>query len=208
MTGVQTCALPIYAVVGLGHIAQAAVLPAFRHARTNSQLNALVSGSRLRLSKLSRTYGVKHTYHYDRYNDCLESGEVDAVYLALPNHLHKRYASAALQKGIHVLCEKPLSLTGSDCKAILRAAEKGGAKLMVAYRLHFDEANLNLISLGQSRRLGDLRIGHSLFTQQVREGDTRLDPRVGGGPLPDIGIYCINAARYLFQAEPDRKSVV
>ena len=191
-----------YAVVGLGHIAQAAVLPAFRHARTNSQLSALVSGSRVTLSKLSTTYKVDHTYDYDRYDECLESGAVDAVYLALPNHLHKRYASAALRKGIHVLCEKPLSLTVSDCKTIIRAAEKGGAKLMVAYRLHFDEANLNLISLGQSRRLGDLRIVHSLFTQQVRKGDTRLDPRVGGGPLPDIGIYCINAARYLYQAEP------
>ncbi len=191
-----------YAVVGLGHIAQAAVLPAFRHARINSQLSALVSGSRVKLSKLSTTYRVKNIFDFDRYTDCLESGTVDAVYLALPNHLHKRYASAALQKGIHVLCEKPLSLTVSDGKTIIRAAEEGGAKLMVAYRLHFDEANLNLISLGQSGRLGDLRIVNSLFTQQVRKGDTRLDPRVGGGPLPDIGIYCINAARYLFQAEP------
>ena len=188
-----------YAVVGLGHIAQAAALPAFRHARINSQLNALVSGSRVTLSKLATTYKVEHTYDYDRYDECLES---DAVYLALPNHLHKRYASAALRKGIHVLCEKPLSLTVSDGKAIICAAEQGGAKLMVAFRLHFDEANLNLISLGQSGRLGDLRIVNSLFTQQVRKGDTRLDPRVGGGPLPDIGIYSINAARYLYQAEP------
>jgi glucose-fructose oxidoreductase len=191
-----------YAVVGLGHIAQVAVLPAFHHARANSRLNALVSGSRAKLSKLSATYGVEHVYGYDRYDECLRSGAVDAVYLALPNHLHKRYASAALRRGVHVLCEKPLGLTASDCAAIIRAAKEGGAKLMVAYRLHFDQANLNLISLAQSGRLGDLRIVHSLFTQQVREGDTRLDPRVGGGPLPDIGIYCINAARYVYQAEP------
>ena len=137
-----------YAVVGLGHIAQAAVLPAFRHARINSQLSALVSGSRVKLSKLSVTYRVEHIYDSDRYDECLESGVVDAVYLALPNHLHTRYASAALRKGIHVLCEKPLSLTVSDCKAILRAADEGGAKLMVAYRLHFDEANLKSYQLG------------------------------------------------------------
>ena len=191
-----------YAVVGLGHIAQVAVLPAFPHARTNSQLSALVSGSRVKLAKLSATYGVEHVYDYDRYDECLQSGAVDAVYLALPNHLHKRYARGALRKGIHVLCEKPLGLTALDCEAIIRAAEEGGAKLMVAYRLHFDQANLNLVSLAQSGRLGDLRIVHSLFTQQVRAGDTRLDPRVGGGPLPDIGIYCINAARYVYQAEP------
>ena len=191
-----------YAVVGLGHIVQVAVLPAFQHAQTNSQLSALVSGSRVKLSKVSKTYEVEHIYRYDRYHECLGSGAVDAVYLALPNHLHTRYAIAALEKGIHVLCEKPLSLTTSDCAAIIRAGEKSGAKLMVAYRLHFDQANLKLISLAQSGRLGDLRIVHSLFTQQVRKGDARLDPKIGGGPLPDIGIYCINAARYVFQAEP------
>jgi predicted dehydrogenase len=191
-----------YAVVGMGHIAQVAVLPAFQHARTNSQLCALVSGSRAKRSKLSSMYGLAHVYDYDRFDECLQSGVVDAVYLALPNHLHKQYATAALRKGIHVLCEKPLGLTTSDCGAIIRAAEESGAKLMVAYRLHFDQANLKLISLAQSGRLGDLRIIHSLFTQQVRMGDTRLDPKVGGGPLPDIGIYCINAARYVYQAEP------
>ena len=191
-----------YAVVGLGHIAQVAVLAAFSHARTNSQLTALVSGSRVKLAKLSAMYGVEDVYGYDRYDECLRSGAVDAVYIALPNQLHKRYATAALRQGIHVLCEKPLGLAPSDCDAIIQAAEGNGAKLMVAYRLHFDQAHLNLISLAQSGRLGDLRIVHSLFTQQVREGDTRLDPRVGGGPLPDIGIYCINAARYVFKAEP------
>jgi glucose-fructose oxidoreductase len=191
-----------YAVVGLGHIAQVAVLPAFNHAHANSQLSALVSGNRMKLSKLSATYGVEHSYSYDRYHECLQSGEIDAVYLALPNHLHKRYVSAALQKGIHVLCEKPLGLTTTDCEAMIRAANISGAKLMVAYRLHFNQAHLNLIGLAKSGRLGDLRILHSLFTQQVRKGDTRLDPRVGGGPLPDIGIYCINAARYVYQAEP------
>jgi predicted dehydrogenase len=191
-----------YAVVGLGHIAQVAVLPAFHHARTNSELCALVSGNRAKLSKLSKTYGVEHIYSYDRYDECLQSGMVDAVYLALPNQLHTRYVSAALRKGIHVLCEKPLGLTVSDCQAMMHAAKEGGAKLMVAYRLHFDQANLNLISLAQSGRLGDLRIVHSLFTQQVRKGDTRLDPKIGGGPFHDIGIYCINAARYVYQEEP------
>jgi predicted dehydrogenase len=191
-----------YAVVGLGHIAQAAVLPAFGHARANYVLSALVSGDRVKLSKLSSQYGVEHTYTYDRYHECLRSGLVDAVYLALPNHLHKEYVTVALREGIHVLCEKPLGLTATECKAMIQASTRSHAKLMVAYRLHFDQAHLNLISLVQSGRLGDVRIIQSLFTQQVRKGDTRLDPKVGGGPLPDIGIYCINAARYLFQAEP------
>lgn len=191
-----------YAVVGLGHIAQAAVLPAFGHARVNYVLRALVSGDGVKLTKLSSRYRVERTYTYDRYHECLRSGLVDAVYLALPNHLHKEYVIAALREGIHVLCEKPLGLTSAECKAMIRASCRNHAKLMVAYRLHFDVAHLNLMRLVQSGRLGEVRIIQSLFTQQVRQGDTRLDPKVGGGPLPDIGIYCINAARYLFQAEP------
>ena len=191
-----------YAVVGLGHIAQAAVLPAFGHARVNYVLSALVSGDGVKLSKLSSQYRVEHTFTYDRYRECLRSGLVDAVYLALPNHLHKEYVTAALREGIHVLCEKPLGLTATECKTMIRASTRSHAKLMVTYRLHFDDAHLNLMSLVQSGRLGDVRIIQSLFTQQVRQGDTRFDPKVGGGPLPDIGIYCINAARYLFQAEP------
>lgn len=191
-----------YAVVGLGHIAQAAVLPAFNHARANYVLSALVSGDRVKLSKLSSQYRIEHTYTYDQYRQCLQSGFVDAVYIALPNHLHTEYVVSALRAGIHVLCEKPLGLTPKDCKTMIRAATKSRAKLMVAYRLHFDRAHQQLMSLVQSGRLGDVRIIQSLFTQQVRKGDTRLDPKAGGGPLQDIGIYCINAARYLFQAEP------
>ena len=87
----------------------------------------------------------------------------------------------ALREGIHVLCEKPLGLTAKECKAMIQASTRSHAKLMVAYRLHFDEAHLNLMSLVQSGRLGDVRIIHSLFTQQVRKGDTRLDPQVGEG---------------------------
>ena len=163
-------------------MARVAVLPTFNNARTNSELSALVSGDGKKLSKLSSKYGVEHVYSYNQYLECLQSGLVDAVYLALPNHLHKRFVIAALREHIHVLCEKPLGLTTADCKAMIREADKSGAKLMVAYRLHFDEANLNLIRLGQSGRLGDLRIVHSLFTQQVRQGDTRLDPKVGEVP--------------------------
>lgn len=191
-----------YAVVGLGHIAQKAVLPAFKHPRINSELTALVSGTPRKLSQLSKMYRVKHRYSYNQYLACLDSGLIDAVYIALPNHLHQRYATEALRRGIHVLCEKPLALTATECRSIIRAADQGGGKLMVAYRLHFDPANLHIASLARSGKLGAPRMFHSIFSQQVRAGDTRLKAKVGGGPLHDIGIYCINAARYLFQAEP------
>lgn len=191
-----------YAVIGLGHIAQIAVLPAFQNARRNSDLVTIVSGDEDKRRVIASRHKLDRTYSYDQYDQLLTSGTIDAVYVTLPNHMHRSYVERALRAKIHVLCEKPLGLTEADCRAMVRVAGRTKTQLMVAYRLHFDEANLRMVELVNSGRLGDIRIFSSLFTQQVKAGDTRLKASIGGGPLLDIGIYCINAARYLFQAEP------
>jgi predicted dehydrogenase len=190
-----------YAVVGLGYIAQVAVLPAFAHAK-NSELVALVSDDSTKLRKLSKKYEVPLTYSYDEYEQCLSSGQVDAVYIALPNSMHRDFTVRACRAGVHVLCEKPMAVTEADCEEMISAASNNNVKLMIAYRLHFEEANLKAVELAKSGKLGELRAFNSVFTMQVREGDIRLRKELGGGTLYDIGIYCINAARYLFQAEP------
>jgi predicted dehydrogenase len=202
-SGTQKSDQPVrYAVVGLGHIAQVAVLPAFAHAR-NSELTALVSNDPEKLEKLGRKYKVKARFSYAQYDECLASGLVDAVYIALPNHLHREYSVRAAEAGVHVLCEKPMAVTEEDCLAMIRAADEHKVKLMVAYRLHFEEANLKAIDIVQGGRLGEPRLFDSVFTMTVKEGDIRLNPReLGGGTLYDIGVYCINAARNLFGAEP------
>src|SRR5919109_4884539 len=135
-----------YAVVGLGHIAQVAVLPAFAHAG-NSELTALVSDDPEKLEKLGRKYRVKNRYSYAEYDECLAGGEVDAVYIALPNHLHREYSERAARAGVHILCEKPMAVTEEDCLSMIRVAEENQVKLMIAYRLHFEEANLKAIDL-------------------------------------------------------------
>jgi len=191
-----------YAVVGLGYISQIAVLPAFANAKENSQLTALVSGDPEKLRRLSRKYDVQHTYSYEQYTDCLESGEIDAVYIALPNHMHAAYTKSAAQLGIHVLCEKPMAMDETDCEGMIAAAQSGGAKLMIAYRLHFERGNLQAMQAVNSGKIGEPRIFNSIFSQQVKLGNSRLIGDVGGGALYDMGIYCINAARYLFRAEP------
>ena len=192
-----------YAVVGLGHIAQVAVLPAFEHAGENSELVALFSDDARKLETLGRKYRVAHRFGYDEFEEGLREAAVDAVYIALPNHLHREYTERAAAAGVHVLCEKPMAVTEGDCRAMIDACDRAGVKLMIAYRLHFEEANMKAVELIQSGRLGDPRIFNSVFTMQVREGDIRVNPRdVGGGTLYDIGIYCINAARYLFEDEP------
>lgn len=193
-----------YAVVGLGYISQIAVLPAFAHARENSELAALVSGDPQKLRKLSRKYKVKRTYSYEQYADCLKSGEIDAVYIALPNHMHRAYTESAAQAGIHVLCEKPMAFDETECDVMIAAAEKGRIKLMIAYRLHFERGNLNAVEVVNSGRIGEPRIFTSVFSQQVKEGNSRLKANIGGGAIYDMGVYCINAARYLFRAEPEQ----
>jgi len=191
-----------YAVVGLGSIAQEAVLPAFQHAE-NSRLAALVSGDDEKRLELGHTYKCP-TYTYDQYQSCLSSGDIDAVYICVPNHLHREYAEAAARNGVHILCEKPLAPNEEDCRAIIQAARTNKVQLMTAYRLHFEEANLEASRLCASGELGEPRVFTSVFCQQVAEGNIRLTEPVsrGGGPLFDMGIYCINAARYLFHDEP------
>ena len=193
-----------FAVIGLGHIAQAAVLPAFRHARPHAELTALVSGSRAKLSKLSTRYGVRHRVSYDDADQLFASGDIDAVYIALPNTLHAEWTVRAANAGLHVLCEKPLATSVRDCERMIEACARNGVRLMTAYRLHFERCNLEVAQLVRRKRIGDARFFDSQFSMQVRPGNIRVDRELGGGPEWDIGIYCINAARYLFAAEPTR----
>jgi len=195
-----------YAVVGLAHIAQVAIMPAFAHATRNSKLTALVSGNPQKLKQVSRRYEVPYCYSYRQYDQCLREGHIDAVYIALPNSLHCDYAVRAADAGIHVLCEKPMAVTEQECRRMIQAADRADTKLMIAYRLHFEEANMDTVELARSGKLGNLRLFNSVFTMQVREGNIRVRAELGGGSLYDIGVYCINAARYVFQANPTRVS--
>ncbi len=189
-----------YALVALGNIAQTAVLPGFLNAKANSKLAALVSDDPTKLKELSKRYKVSRCFHYSQYDECLRSGEIDAVYIALPNNMHREFAVRAAAAGIHVLCEKPLGLNERECVEMIRACERNRVKLMTAYRLHFERANLEAIKIVQSGRLGEPRFFNSTFSMQVKQG-IRTSRKMGGGTLYDIGIYCINAARYLFQSD-------
>jgi predicted dehydrogenase len=189
-----------YAVVGLGHIAQVAVLPAFAHARRNSRLTAIVSDDARKRREIARRYKIEHACTYDEYEECLS--HVDAVYIALPNAQHAEYTIRAARAGVHVLCEKPMAVTVEECERMIDACRTSRVKLMVAYRLHFEEINLDAIDLVRRGRIGEPKYFNSSFSMTVRSGDIRTKRELGGGTLYDIGVYCINAARYLFRAEP------
>lgn len=192
-----------YAVVGLGQIAQNAILPAFAHAGENTQLAALVSGTPAKLRRLSEKYKVERAYSYEQYADGLTSGAFDAVYIALPNHLHKAFAVPAARAGIHILCEKPMAFEESDCESMIDAARKAGVKLMLAYGAHFEPAALQLMEAIHSGQIGEPRLFSSVFSQKARPGNARLKSEIWGRVLYDLGIHCINAACSLFGAEPN-----
>jgi predicted dehydrogenase len=193
-----------FAVVGLGYFAQNAILPAFAHARQSCELVALFSDEQKKRDKIGKKYRAAFSLPYDEYDDFLRSGEVQAVYLAVPNHLHKEYAVRAARAGVHVLCEKPMAVTPEECQEIIDACEENRVRLMIAYRLHLDRANLTAIEEIRKGRIGEPRYLSSIFSFTLLPDNVRAEPtEQGGGPLYDIGTYCINAARYLFQAEPN-----
>ena len=189
-----------YAVIGLGHIAQTAVLPAFAHAR-NSRLLALVSDDAEKRRKLSRRYRCD-AYDYEQLDQVLSRPDLDAVYIALPNDLHAEFAIRCARAGAHVLCEKPMALSEQECRDMLDASRDAGVRLMVAYRLHFEPATLAALKLIDQGRIGEVRYFSSDFSYQVKGDNIRTSRERGGGALWDIGIYCINAARTLLRADP------
>ena len=190
-----------FAVIGQGYFAQGAVLPAFKEA-DGCELRAIFSNDRTKLRALKRKYGVAAALGYEEYDDYLRSGEVDAVYIALPNNLHAEYTIRAARAGVHVLCEKPIATSSVEAEAMLSACAENGVRLMIAYRLHFEGATLEAIERVRRGDIGRPRFFSSTFAMQVQDDNIRTRVARGGGPLLDLGIYCVNAARALFRAEP------
>jgi predicted dehydrogenase len=146
---------------------------------------------------------VAFTGSYDDMESVLKEANVDAAYIALPNSQHRAFTERLARLGIHVLCEKPMAMTTRDCEAMIRATERHGVKLMIAYRLHFDPANLAVVDVLRKEKIGVPLVFSSVFAHQVKRGDIRTRGELGGGALYDMGVYCVNAARYLFAAEPE-----
>ncbi len=189
-----------YAVIGGGWIAQAAFMPGVAQTG-NSEMTALVTGDPEKAAALAKAYGLT-AFSYDRYDEALASGLFDAVYLALPNGMHRDYAVPALEAGCHVLLEKPMAVSVAECEAIIAASQRSGAKLMLAYRLHFEPGTLDAIERVRAGEIGDPLVFTSTFGQHVSGGNHRASQGYWAGPVPDMGTYPINAARNLFGAEP------
>ncbi|PYB78206.1 glucose-fructose oxidoreductase [Pseudomonas sp. LB-090624] len=189
-----------YGVVAGGSISQGAFMPGIGQT-DNSVITALVTGDAQKATRLAAQYGLK-AYDYADYPTLLSSGEVDAVYVATPNFRHREFVIPALEAGIHVLLEKPMGTSEADCQAMIEAAQRTGAKLMIAYRLHCEPGTLDMIERVHAGNFGEPRLFTSTFTQRVKASNHRAQSGFAAGPVADMGPYPLNMVRQLFNAEP------
>ena len=192
-----------YAVVGLGELALEQILPAFALCESSAPV-ALVSGHKDKAEKVAAHYGIdpKNIYDYQSFDTIKDNPAIDAVYIVLPNSMHREYTERGFAAGKHVLCEKPMAPTSADCRAMIDAGRKAGKKLMIAYRLHYEPYNKMAIAIARSKQLGTLRSYTSENLQTTNAPNIRLSTATAGGPLGDVGVYCLNAARYMVGEEP------
>ena len=192
-----------YAIIGLGRIA--AIFMAGVRNSSNSKVTALVSGHRDKALRIAADYGVPESsiYTYDNFDSIISNKDVDAVYVALPNSMHAEFTIRAAKAGKHVLCEKPMAINVAECEQMIAACKSANVKLMIAYRCHFESTNLKAVDLIRSGAIGQVQAIETAFGFSERLGEWRLDKKLaGGGPLMDVGIYSLNATRYLTGEEP------
>jgi predicted dehydrogenase len=194
-----------FAVVGLGSIAQSSVLPAFSHSK-KARLVALVGRDKKKTAWLAHKFKTPAFYGDEEYAACLANPEVDAVYIATPQGVHAPLTVQAAQAGKHVLCEKPLAATVEQSARMVDACQKHHVLLMTAYRKYFEPSTRFLKQLIQSGDLGRIDVMHTAFAELHVPGKSLewlLDSKLaGGGPLMDLGIYCVNTSRWLVGEDP------
>ena len=192
-----------YCVIGLGTIADHFMRGVLTS--SNSRITGLVSGHRDKAERIAAQYGVPTSsiYSYEEMDRIRENKAIDAVYVALPNSMHAEYTIRSAKAGKHVLCEKPMSTTVKEAEDMIAACKAANVKLMIAYRLHYEPLNLKAIQLIRGGALGKIGTINGAFGFNSPPGVWRLNKKLaGGGSLFDVGIYVLNATRYLSGEEP------
>ncbi|MFZ0815390.1 MAG: Gfo/Idh/MocA family oxidoreductase [Candidatus Sulfotelmatobacter sp.] len=194
-----------FAVIGLGSIAQSSILPAFAKCKY-AKLVAVVGRDAQKTSRLARKFKVNFQYHSDNFAACLANPEVSAVYIATPQGEHERLTIQSAEAGKHVLCEKPLATTRAQSAAMVEACRRDGVLLMTAYRKYYEPSTLYLKQLIKSGKLGRIDVIHTAFSELHTPGKSLpwlLNAKMaGGGPLMDLGVYCVNTSRWLVDEDP------
>ena len=195
-----------FAVVGLGRLTLGEILPAMGKSKYVKPV-ALVSGDREKAKKIAAQYGIKESaiYDYKTYDQLAQNPEVQVIYIVLPNSMHEEFTVRGAKAGKHILCEKPMANTVAECERMIAACKRANVKLMIAYRSQYEPYDKALVKMIRAGKFGKLK--QFLATNSQNQGDPtqwRLKKALaGGGCMPDVGVYCLNAARFLSGEEPN-----
>lgn len=205
VTGAPTLSRPVgFAPVGLGDISDIFMKACAR--TPNANITGLVTGHPAEKgSKYGAMYNVPQSsiYTYETYDKIRDNRAIEAVYIGLPNSMHCEYTIRAAEAGKHVLCEKPMAISSAECRKMIDACKRANVKLMIGYRVHYDPTFLQIRKMLRNGDIGDIIGFQGGFYGQKREGEWRLNRALaGGGSLLDLGIYPLNAIRWLCAEEP------
>jgi predicted dehydrogenase len=191
------------ALVGLGKYAGGQLAPALQETK-HCYLAGIVTGTPEKAADWKKKYDIPETnvYSYETFDTIRDNPDIDIIYVVLPNAMHAEYVIRAAKAGKHVICEKPMAVTVEDCDRMIAACKEAGKMLSIGYRLHFEPHNIEMMRLGKQKVYGSIK---SVIAENGMEGTEgwRLDKQLaGGGPLMDVGIYCVQGARYTTGLEP------
>lgn len=194
-----------FAICGLGGLAEHQIMPAFAKTQ-HCRLTGLITGTPAKREKFGKLYGIPESsiYSYDDMQRMADNPDIDVVYVVTPNALHAEHTIKAVQAGKHVFCEKPMDISVERCQQMIDACKKAERRLGIAYRCQFDPHHLECIRLAREKVFGDVKVIEAGFCIDVGKPDQwRLKHALsGGGSLMDVGIYCLQASRYLSGEEP------
>jgi predicted dehydrogenase len=192
------------ALVGLGSYAGGQLAPALKETK-NCYLAGIVTGTPSKAAEWKTKYSIPdaNIYDYKSFDKIKDNPDIDIIYVVLPNNMHAEYVIRAAQAGKHVICEKPMAITVEDCDRMIDACKKANKMLSVGYRLHFEPYNLEMVRLGKEKTFGNIQKMKGQFGFDAPKGIWRLNKEMaGGGPLMDVGIYCIQGFCYTTGTEP------
>ena len=193
------------ALVGLGSYSTHQLAPALQETE-NCYLAGIVTGTPSKAAEWKAKYNIpeKNIYNYENFDQIKENQDIDIVYVVLPNGMHAEYTIRAANAGKHVICEKPMATSVEDCKRMIDACNQNNVGLSIGYRLHWEPHNLRVMELGQKQVFGPVRKIETANSFVIGNPDVwRLDKELaGGGPLMDMGIYCVQGAVYTMGEPP------
>lgn len=192
------------AIVGMGNYTIGQVIPALQQT-SYCYLSGIVTGKSSKISEWKEKYQLpeKNIYTYENFDAIKDNPDIDVIYIALPTQFHAEYTIRAFEAGKHVICEKPMAITIEECDRMIAAAKKANKFLSIGYRLQFDPYHLEMIRLAKEKVYGEVESIDTAFSFMPEAGEWRLDKSIaGGGPLIDVGIYCIQAVCYITGASP------